>query len=74
MYILTEREAEVFKYIAKGLNDKEIAKELIISHRTVSVYVTRVLIKTNSKTRTQAIYKLCQEGIKIQNQSGKTKH
>lgn len=55
----TERELEVMSRIAKGLSNKEIAKELYISEGTVANYITSVLSKTSLEHRTQiAIYYL----------------
>ncbi|MBU5674563.1 response regulator [Paenibacillus brevis] len=57
--LFTERELEVMSRIAKGLSNKEIAKELYISEGTVANYITSVLSKTSLEHRTQiAIYYL----------------
>lgn len=55
----TERELEVMSRIAKGLSNKEIAKEIFISEGTVANYITSILNKTGLEHRTQiAIYYL----------------
>ncbi|WP_068784915.1 response regulator transcription factor [Paenibacillus phocaensis] len=55
----TERELEVMARIAKGLSNKEIAKEIFISEGTVANYITSILNKTGLEHRTQiAIYYL----------------
>lgn len=57
--LFTERELEVMSRIAKGLSNKEIAKELFISEGTVANYITSILNKTSLEHRTQiAIYYL----------------
>lgn len=57
--MFTERELEVMSRIAKGLSNKEIAKELFISEGTVANYITSILNKTSLEHRTQiAIYYL----------------
>jgi FixJ family two-component response regulator len=43
---LTQRELEVMKLVADGLANKEIARTLGISHRTVEVHRARVMQKT----------------------------
>lgn len=56
---LTEREVEVLRLIAKGLNNREIARQLIISEKTVKTHVSNILSKLNLADRTQAaIYAL----------------
>jgi DNA-binding CsgD family transcriptional regulator len=51
---LTGREHEVLAVMAEGLSNREIAHRLYISERTVAVHVSRVLTKTNTRSRTQA--------------------
>jgi two-component system, NarL family, sensor kinase len=51
---LTPKEQEVLKGIAKGLSNKQIAKELSIAEKTVKVHVSSVLGKLELKGRTQA--------------------
>jgi RNA polymerase sigma factor (sigma-70 family) len=43
---LTRREREIMKLVADGLPNKEIARSLGISHRTVEVHRARVMQKT----------------------------
>jgi two-component system, LuxR family, response regulator FixJ len=43
---LTGREREIMKLVADGLPNKEIARSLGISHRTVEVHRARVMQKT----------------------------
>lgn len=57
--ILSERELEVLRLIAKGLLNKEIAKTLYISEKTVKNHVSNIFKKLNVSDRTQAaIYAL----------------
>ena len=51
---LTPREKEVLTLIAKGANNKEIAKSLFIAERTVKNHVTSILTRLNLRDRTQA--------------------
>ena len=54
---ISKREYEVLQAIAKGYSNKEIADFLFISESTVKTHVSNVLIKLDSKRRTQAIQK-----------------
>lgn len=52
--LLTAREREVLERIARGLTNKEIARELDISPATVKVHVERIIGKLGVADRTQA--------------------
>jgi FixJ family two-component response regulator len=47
---LTEREREVMVLAIQGLPNKEIARRLDISHRTVEVHKARIMHKTGAET------------------------
>jgi DNA-binding CsgD family transcriptional regulator/tetratricopeptide (TPR) repeat protein len=51
---LTDREVEVLALMAQGLTNAAIAKQLFISPNTVGVHVSRVLMKLQVSSRTQA--------------------
>ena len=51
---LTERELEVLRLIARGLNNREIAGELVLSEKTVKTHVSNILSKTGSANRAEA--------------------
>jgi two-component system, NarL family, nitrate/nitrite response regulator NarL len=51
---LTNREDEILHFIAKGLTNKEIAKELGIVETTVKVHVKHLLQKLKCRTRVEA--------------------
>jgi two-component system nitrate/nitrite response regulator NarL len=60
---LTSREHEILKYIAKGLSNKLIARELDISDGTVKVHVKHILKKLGLRSRVQAaVWMINQEG------------
>jgi DNA-binding CsgD family transcriptional regulator len=51
---LTAREAEVLRLIAAGRSNRDIAAELFISGKTVSVHVSNILAKLHAASRTEA--------------------
>ncbi len=51
---LTAREFEVLKLVTRGLSNKEIAAELFISVKTVSVHVSNILGKLGAASRGEA--------------------
>jgi NarL family two-component system response regulator LiaR len=56
---LTEREAEVLRFVARGWCNQEIADALTISEATVRAHVSHILAKLDLASRTQAaIYAL----------------
>lgn len=52
---LTDREREVLRLAAEGLRSNEIAQRLFLSPGTVRNHVSRILTKTDSRTRIAAI-------------------
>jgi DNA-binding NarL/FixJ family response regulator len=52
---LSDREREVFRLIAGGLSNGEIAQQLYISETTVKTHVTHILQKLNLRDRVQAV-------------------
>ncbi len=60
---LTTRERDVFRLIATGLSNGEIAQELFISDTTVKTHVTHILQKLNLRDRVQAVVLAHQTGI-----------
>ncbi|MGW3473421.1 response regulator transcription factor, partial [Saccharopolyspora sp. NPDC000995] len=50
---LTRRERETAMLVAKGMSNKGIAQQLVISTRTVESHVEHILVKLGFNTRTQ---------------------
>jgi DNA-binding NarL/FixJ family response regulator len=60
---LTQREREVLKLMAYGLDNAEIARRLFISGMTVRTHVGRVLHKLGCGTRTHAVVMAYRSGL-----------
>jgi DNA-binding NarL/FixJ family response regulator len=52
---LTEREGEILRLLADGLDQRAIADVLVISPKTVATHIQRVLGKIGVKSRAQAV-------------------
>ena len=60
---LPERELEVLRLIARGLSNKMIARELVVSEKTVKTHVSNILAKLHLTDRTQAALYAVREGV-----------
>jgi DNA-binding NarL/FixJ family response regulator len=60
---LTMREHEVFRLIANGMSNTEIARKLYISDTTVKTHITHILQKLNLRDRVQAVVLAYQTGL-----------
>ncbi len=60
---LTEREVETLRFIAQGLSNQEIARQMYIHERTVAKYVSNILTKLHLANRTQAALYALREGL-----------
>ncbi len=60
---LSDREIEVLRLIANGLNNAEIADRLVISEKTVKSHVGNILNKLHVADRTQAAVYAWREGV-----------
>ena len=60
---LTDRETEVFKEVASGASNAEIAERLYISETTVKTHVPHILTKLDLRDRIQAVVLAYESGL-----------
>jgi len=60
---LTDREIEVLKLVARGMNNRDIAKELFISENTVKNHVRNILEKLQIHSRMEAVMIAVRENL-----------
>lgn len=54
---LTETEKQVLRFAAAGFSNKDIAQNMHLAEGTIKNYVSKILEKTQSRDRTQAVVK-----------------
>ncbi len=60
---LTSRELEVFRLVARGKSNAEVAAELFLGENTVKTHVTRVLGKLNARDRVHLVVLAYESGV-----------
>jgi DNA-binding NarL/FixJ family response regulator len=60
---LTDREREVLDHLAAGRSNGEIARQLVLSPRTVANHVSNILTKLHATDRTQAALRARDAGL-----------
>jgi len=60
---LTARELDVLRLLARGMSNREIARELFLTHHTVMTHVRNILHKLGLPNRTRAAIYACEHGL-----------
>jgi DNA-binding NarL/FixJ family response regulator len=60
---LSPRENEVFRLIARGHSNQQIARHLVVSETTVKTHVTRILTKLDLRDRVQVVVLAYEVGV-----------
>jgi DNA-binding NarL/FixJ family response regulator len=60
---LTEREEEVLSLVAQGKSNREIARQLFVSLKTVRNHVSNILLKLQVADRAQAVIRARDAGM-----------
>ena len=69
---LTDREVEILKLVARGLSNRHISEQLVITEATVRSHVSNILAKLHLASRTQAVLYALREGLATLNESSES--
>jgi DNA-binding NarL/FixJ family response regulator len=67
---LTTREREMVAWVATGLSNDEIARELVLSPDTVRTHVSRAMVKLAARDRAQLVVFAMRQGMTIPDVAG----
>jgi DNA-binding NarL/FixJ family response regulator len=60
---LSDREVEVLRLVARGLSNREVAEELVVSRRTAEHHVQHIYAKIGVSTRAAAALFAVEQGL-----------
>ena len=61
---LTPSEQRVTELLTEGLSNRDIARKLVLSHRTVECHISRALAKTGCRNRLElALWMITMRGL-----------
>jgi DNA-binding NarL/FixJ family response regulator len=60
---LTPRELEVLRFVARGLSNSDIARQLVLGEATIKTHVARIFQKLNLHDRAQAVVLAYESGL-----------
>lgn len=61
--LLTQRELEVLRCLARGMTTRQVAQALFVSENTVKTHVRHILRKLEAHSRVEAVTKALQQGL-----------
>jgi DNA-binding CsgD family transcriptional regulator len=62
-YRVSRREFEVLRLVSVGRTNREIAKALFVSPRTVDMHLSNLLMKLGCRSRTEATHRAAELGL-----------
>ena len=61
--VLSERELEVVRPVARGATNPQVARELYLSESTVKYHLRTAMRKLGARDRTELVYKASELGL-----------